>query len=368
MVLEPEQAIEVLDPARIVAHHQRLNAPEIASRGTATVGYAASAAYVAERLAGFGIQPIHPGEYRDLTYGPINHISSTVVTRLGPDSTRWGPGAAMLADPRSAQVRIEVDRFRRVGIGSIPQAAGERTAAVVDRSPSDSLANEIARRGYALLLVLAAPKAGRSSTRLPIGILQVAPERWDRMVGTGYTTAQEGPVALRVRIETSFDPVAPYINVIGILPGHDPVGRRRAVVLSSSLDSASNPAGASIADPGGSGIGAAALLEVARLLAAESERGAGVSHTIVFAWFAGGAQQNAGLQDFLRSPPWASSGLDEIVYVGRPLSDGIEDGPFSGKLTRLGPDSVLSSPTPTPVQDQGKALAAQFLATARRVR
>ncbi len=369
VALEPERTAEVLDLSHIAAHHQRLNAPETAGRGTATVGYATAAAYVAERLAGFGVQPIHPKEYRHLSYGPINHVAGAVVTRFGPDSTRWGPDAAMLADPRTAPARVEVTSFRRVEIGMVPQAdAGGKTAAVVDAIPSDSLARRIAQRGYAILFVVGTPRLGRSSTRLPIGILQVAPERWERMAGAGSAGQPEGSLALRIRIESSFDPVAPYINVIGILPGSDPVGRRHAVVLGASLDSASNPAGTSMVDPAGSGIGAAALLEVARLLAAEADQGGGVRHSIVFAWFAGGAQQNVGLHDFLRSPLWSSSGIDEVVYVGRPVMAGTDSGSPSIKLTRLGPDSVLSSPTPTPVQDQGMILANQFLAVARRGR
>lgn len=369
MVLEPERTIEVLDPVRIAAHHQRLNAPETTGRRTATVGYATAAAYVAERLAGYGIQPIHPGEYRHLTYGPINHVAGAVVTRLGPDSTRWGPDATMLADPRTGPVRVKLTSFRRVEAGAVPPAeASGRMAAVTNTYPSDALAREIAGQGYAVLFHVGTPALGRSRTGLPIGILQVGPQRWERMAGVQNAALTEGPLALRIRIETSLDPTAPYINVIGILPGSNPVGRNRAVVLAVSLDSASNPAGISMVDPAGSGIGAAALLEVARLLAADADRGAGLKHTVVFAWFAGGAQQNAGLQDFLRSPPWSSSGIETVAYVGRPTNatTGLTDQGI--ELRRLGPDSVLSSPSVTPVQDQGKLIASQFLSVARRGR
>jgi hypothetical protein len=368
VVLESERAIEVLDPVRIASHHLRLNAVEATGRRTATVGYATAAAYVAERLAGLGIQPIHPGEYRQVSFGPINHIAGAVVTLLGADSTRWGADASMLPDPRSASARVEVSVFRLLGSGMVPQAEpGGTTMAVVHATPSDSLVYEIARRGYAALLVVGVPKPGRSKVRLPIAVLQMGPQRWERIAGASSTDA-EGPLSLRIRIEASYDPVAPYISVLGILPGSHPVGRRRAVVLGATLDSASNPSGTSLVDPGGSGIGAAALLEVARLLAAEADRGEGVGHSIIFAWFAGGAQENAVLNGFLRSPPWAVSAIDEVAFVGPALGVPVGDPAADILLTRLGADTVLSTPSPTPVRDQGQALAIQFLAAGKRQR
>jgi hypothetical protein len=369
VVLEPEQVSEELDPSRIAVHHQRLNAPELAGRGTATVGYATAAAYVAERLAGFGIQPVHPKEYRQVSFGPINHVSGTVVTRLGADSTRWGPDASMLADPRSASTRVEVTAFTRLSGDLVPPAGNvAKTAAVIDAVPSDAQALSIAQQGYAVLVVVGTPALGRATTRLPIGVLQVTPQRWERMSGGTTAGLSEGPLSLRIRIETSFDPVAPYINVIGILPGSNPVGRDRAVVLGASLDAASNPSGTAMVDPAGSGIGAAALLEVARLLSARADQGNGLSHSIVFVWFAGGAQRNAGLRDFLRSPPWSLQGIEEVVYVGRTEPARTSAALSALKITRLGPDSVLSSPTPTPVADQGRVLATKFLTAARMAR
>ncbi len=323
-------------------------------RRTATTGLATAATYVGQRLAGYGLQPIHPGEYRHLTYGPINHVRGIVIRSMLRDSTSWGADPLMVPDPRSMGIRTRLASFRRLS-AERPVVPAERDgqAAVLDWIPSDSLARAIGQAGYRVIFALGIPGAGRSSTRLPVAIVHVAPVRWERISGAS-AASREGPLPVRVTIEADFEPTAGYLHVMGILPGSRPVMRDRLVVLAAPLDSGANPAGQPILDPGGSGIAAAALLEAARVLASEADGGSGLPHSVLFVWLSGSAQDNAGLRAFLKAPPWAKDAIDAVVYAG---PDSVADLPG---VRRLGPDTSLSSPSPNPVAVLGQALAAGY--------
>ncbi|NNE72021.1 MAG: hypothetical protein HKN29_16875, partial [Rhodothermales bacterium] len=148
-IAEPSpQEAQSIEPARIEAHYGRLNSAETGGRRTATIGYAAAATYVAERLAGFGIQPIHPGEYRHLSYGPINHVRGMTLRVLDADSTTWGNDAFMLPDPRTSSGRLVLRSFRKLASGQPIPPGLPGTVAVTDFVPSDSLAVAVAAAGY----------------------------------------------------------------------------------------------------------------------------------------------------------------------------------------------------------------------------
>ena len=119
--------------------------------------------------------------------------------------------------------------------------------------------------------------------------------------------------------------------------------------MAANLDSGGYPADVRVRDPLRSGIEAAALLEVARVTAADRDIGFGPDRTVLFAWFAGGAQGNAGLKDFLEQPLWPRSAVEEVLIAGEagtlagiPLSDQIQpillpDGQLvAGQAAQLG--------------------------------
>lgn len=359
------QAAESIEAGRIQTHYNRLNAADTNGRRTATVGYATAASYVAQRLAGYGIQPLHPGEYRHLSYGPINHVRGMTLRHLGADSTIWGRDAFMLPDPRTAGGIWLLESFRRIDSGiangmAIPR--GEPgMAAVLKFRPPDSLAVALADAGYQVIVVLGVPRAGRSSKRLPSGIVQMVEERWARVAG-GNATRLEGSLQARLTIEAEFDPAAAYVHVMGILPGSHPVERNRLVVLGANLDSGADPAGPTLLDPDATGIAASALLEAARVLGMEEDQGKGQPHSILVAWWAGGAQDNAGLKGFMATPPWSSDALGPLFFAGRP------DEALGGGIVNLGRDPLQSTTSASPVRARGTELAAAYYRSARTVR
>ncbi|NNE69916.1 MAG: hypothetical protein HKN29_06080 [Rhodothermales bacterium] len=206
--------------------------------------------------------------------------------------------------------------------------------------------------------MLGSPRPGRSDRALPLGMVQMATERWLRISGPN-TSALEGALNVRISIEAAFDPAAGYVHVMGIIPGSHPVERNRLVVLGANLDSGADPSGPTLLDPEASGIAAAGLLEAARVLALEEDQGRGQPHSILVAWWAGGAQGNAGLRGFLENPPWSERAIDQVYYAGRPFAGG------RARIERLGADAVLASPAADPVRERGTELAAAYYQKAR---
>lgn len=271
----------------------------------------------------------------------------------------------MLPDPRTGGGNWLLESFRRLDPGVADGVAIPRvepgTVAILEFRPADSMAVAIADAGYQVIVVLGVPRSGRSSTRLPVGMVQMAEERWARLAG-GNPTRLAGSLQARLTIEAEFDPAAAYVHVMGILPGSHPVERNRLVVLGASLDSGADPVSPTLLDPDGTGIAASALLEAARVLGREDDQGRGQPHSILFAWWAGGAQSNAGLKGFVAQPPWSSGALGPLFYAGRP------DETLGGVVVHLGRDALQSSAAASPVRVRGTELAAAYYRSARTVR
>ncbi|MBO6575346.1 MAG: M28 family peptidase [Rhodothermales bacterium] len=304
-----------LSASLIRAHVSRLNAEDMAGRRTATLGYAAAADYVAGRLRASGVQPVHPGEYRHLTYDAVNHASGVLLRSLGPDSTVWDTDRDLLPDPRTASVSMRAASVRRIpGSGRISAALPSQIA-IVDSVLSTGRAIDLAAAGFEAVLIQRHPTSGRASMQLPLAAIQVAPDRLSRILDR-IGRVPEGLERLEIRVEADHDSGAGFIHVVGMLAGWHPASRDRAVLVAAQLDSGGFLAGVAMPDPGRSGLEAAALLEVARVMAAERQRGAGNARTVVFAWFAGGAQGDAGLRSFLRHPPWPLDAVDAVILAG----------------------------------------------------
>jgi hypothetical protein len=354
----PDAVVESgISRTEIRSHHARLNAPRFLGRRTATVGYSEAARYVAERLGGLGIQPMHPGEYRHLTHQPINHISGLSIRTLSPDSSIWIADRSMIPDPRSGSLRAQITSVVRLEPRSPPPAARRGQAAIVDSVLSDSFALSLAEAGFGLAFVVRAPSAGRASRQLPLAIIDVTAERLSEMLGE--RSAGSGPVVSRPRmdvvLDASGDPVAGYVNVIGILPGSDPVLRDQLVLLAVNLDSGSYPARVPVLDSERSGIAAAALLEVARVLGEERRMGRGPARSVMFVWLAGSTQDDRGIQALVKTPPWPEDAVYRIYTAGTEVSEGS----LLPRSFRVGGDAL---PGGEEVGSVGMNLAGRFYA------
>jgi carboxypeptidase Q len=144
-------------------------------------------------------------------------------------------------------------------------------------------------------------KSWQRRYRFPIPILYTVPEQYNRaarLVATGV------PVRLQWRIDTVTLGERAAFNLIGEMPGSDPIRKAQIVVIGAHLDSWTAATGA-----GDNGAGVAALLEAARLL---KEIGYRPKCTIRFVFYAG---EEEGL---LGSESYADAHLGQIPRVDTP--------------------------------------------------
>jgi hypothetical protein len=313
-----------LSRAEIRSHHGRLNAPRFLGRRTATVGASEAAGYIADRLGGLGIQPIHPGEYRHLTYQSINHISGLSIQAINADSTIWVADRSMIPDARSGSLRGQITSVVRLDPRSAPPVALRGQAAIVDSALAEPFAVALAEAGFGLAFVVRSPPAGRASRPLPLAVIDLTAERLSEMLGRGAAGSGRGVTRTRldVILDASDDPVAGLVSVIGILPGSDPVLRDELVLLVVNLDTGSYPARVPVLDSERSGVAAAALLEVARVLGEERHLGQGPARSVMFAWLSGSTQNDKGVQALVRRPPWPRDAIYRIYTAGTEVSEG----------------------------------------------
>ena len=311
----PPLEAPTLSAAAIRTHQARLNQPALQGRRTATVGLGQAADYVAGQLRAYGLQPVHPGEYRHLTYGPINHPRGVVLIAQGPDSTLWSQDEWMLPDPRSAATRMTVRSIRRVSPAReiLPAEAGQ--IAIVDSSLTDEDATRLAALGYRAALIVRQPATARTAVRSPLGLIQIHPDRLEEVL-TRIGQVSAGEARLQVFVDADFERAAGYVHVLGMVPGSTPMGREQLTIVAADLDSGGNLAGVPLSDPAATGLEAAALLEVARVVAADRALGRGSDRTILFAWFSGGAQGSLGLQTFMEHPLWPRSHIQSLMVIG----------------------------------------------------
>ncbi len=318
------------------AHVGALTAPEMEGRGSGTPGNELAARYIADRLAGFGLRPggdngsfLQPFVVSTVSaLGPGSELG-----RTGPSPVRLDPGRDWMPHGGSLTVGV-TGEVVFVGYGVTAADQGYDDYAGVDVKDKIALALEGApphlsaarssrleklmaarRRGAsALVLVTRDALPALAATAVPVRIVSgsITVAGADQLLApAGRTIAQlqddiaggrqPRSFATGIQAQMKVDLVREErrtANVIGVLPGTDPVRARDVVVLGAHFDHLGRVGG--VVHPGAddNASGTSVVLGLARAFASAG----GAPETLVFALFSGEEMGLLGSAHYARHP------------------------------------------------------------------
>lgn len=318
------------DQGRANAHVAYLADPERGGRYTGSPGYAASAAYVAERFREIGIEPIgDDGTYFQRFRMPIVQLTAMPsLERLGAEPKHYVPrvdfseGIGGRRGGGTAEGRVvyvgggirsaEYSDYK----GTTPEGnivliagPGQRGTDPIDSAIRSGAAGVIFVRDPVIKLssiptfesrtvpVLFVSEAVANELLVEsgkrVGDLRRELEERQRKQQTrpSLRTVVQEPLSFdtstRVRISVPLGPVQTVdtMNVIGVLRGSDPERAQKSILVGGHLDGiGTDPDGTVFPGANDNASGPAVMIEVARVLAANR---AVLKNSIVFAAFAG---------------------------------------------------------------------------------
>ncbi len=318
--------------ARMQADLEFLTSPPVDGRASLTQGADAAAWFLATELRKAGLQPPEGTTYLqrfDLVSLRLDRDRSAVVVRDGRGEQRFAPVAVAFPDPtREVDLTLDVV-FAGFGI-TAPEFGYDdyagvdvrgKAVLVFDHEPQEAdpasvfhgtgltlhastwTKTQVAERhGAAAVLVVTEPvNAHRSVPRPPdrigappqalvsseLGIPRVTlpadaaavllrgtgrtPADWQRLIDSRMQPVSQplSGVTVRVRAVNGATGVQPSWNVAGLLPGSDPRLRDETILVTSHYDHLGSRDGRLYPGANDNGSGTVAMVEVARLLAAE---------------------------------------------------------------------------------------------------
>ncbi len=316
-------------------HLQFFNGSDVAGRATGTLGYATAAAYVAARMAEFGLQPALVQEARVVYPTPLNEIRAATFLAVGADTMVFYPGVDYLPDGRSDSGQVEIRTLvvgPMEGVNAARPLPAPAVLLPVEKASTNFLRGlRDAGAQVALLVGALTPRPAAVPVRGLI-VVQILPETAMGLMGTtranlnAQLSRRERIVwrmsrAVHLHVVTLALPHAGALNVFGYTPGKHPVRANELVIVCADLDAVGTFAGVPTLDTAHLGVGAAALLEVARQYAFFARFESLPERSILFAVFSGAWQGHAGLRAYLHHPLWALDHTRAVVYVGLDPTD-----------------------------------------------
>jgi len=306
------------DAARLGADVETLAAPDMEGRRSGTAGGDRAARQIADWLAAAGLRPGgDAGSYLQtfVLETTTRPAASSSLELVAPSSRRfeslrdWSPHGGSLAGEASGEVVF-------VGYGADLPDAGYDDYASVDVRGKIALALEGApahlggthvsrldkliaakRRGAAALLLAGDELPAPAATAARVGLVSAALTRESAdvlLAPAGRTTAGVATSLVAARAPTSFatgarvkvrvEMVADEIraaNVVGVLPGTDPVRAGEAIVIGAHYDHLGRANGIVYPGADDNASGSAVVLGLARAFGAAG----GAERTLVFALF-----------------------------------------------------------------------------------
>ncbi len=327
----PSPARPVWREALIEEHLRFFNGAEAEGRQTGTPGMARVAAYVASRMSEFSLQPVLVDDYLVAYPVPLNVLHSASMSVEGPDSLRFSPAIDFLPDGRSDSGAVVLhDLHVALGIPDTTAAAGTsflrgRGVLIPDSAATTPFMQWLRRQGVTTVLV-AGPLALKSaSSPLPgMIVVRILPHVARRLIPDlkadhtpGWrTTLLEAP--LSVRVAATYYPSASAVNVMGYVAGKNPELSDELILVCADIDAIGPAAGSHTLDLQHFGIGAAAMLELARNYSFFARRSFLPERTILFAVFSGSRMERTGMEQYLQTPFWPLQKTHSVLYVGLP--------------------------------------------------
>ncbi len=304
----------VFDPEMANQHVEYLASPLLAGRQAGSPGSEAAAAYIADRFAEYGLVPVEEedGEATFLQHFPISYTTLLSVPRLEImdedgqtlDAFAYREGFLTLLNEAGSGGTAEGEL---IWIQDGDYEGMELDGKIVLRPPISSIGVEVAQAaehgagGFILLgkkesrkqLLAKAPLKSSSGTAIPV--LELASEgslKLLEMVGHTRESILDSPPALllglkaRLEIPLSTPETVETANVLGLLPGSDPVLGQEVIILGAHYDHVGDDPGRRFAGANDNASGVGVLLEMARLW---HETGYRPKRSVLFA--AWGAQE-----------------------------------------------------------------------------
>lgn len=296
------------------------------SRVTGTEAYLRTARYIAQRLRRYQLQPALESGFLvpyDLSRrGPSLHLAAGT----GSDTTAYFTGIDVLAHSRT-----DVGRFRTQTATILPSGVtpGAVDSLVITTEAEEHHLRQLRERGARAVLVIG--ELTPQSARSPISgllITQITPAAAQRLLGISERTTLSRllnrsqltthvlPQVVRFRIDPARPPAAETINVIGYVTGRVPEHLDDAVLVCADLDALEEVGQATTRDLKHFGIGAAAIVEVARHFASVAQYTQVPERSIIFAVWSGERHNFAGLRAYLNTPVWDLENTESLFYVG----------------------------------------------------
>ena len=349
----PSSAPVLFDAQRAKAHLDFLADKARGGRFTASSGYDEAAHYMAEQLAGAGVEPFGDnGTFFQRYRQPLVDLAATpVLERLGPRPRRFthrveftesigGPSGGGAAEGRlvfagSGTQSAVLDDFAAVDVsGAIVMLVSPRPGAVADAARAGAAGalivsdrmikfSYIPRFGPRTIPTLVVTEATAdellAGNGRRVGELRRGVDDQVRALSTSGATvppslAFEAASPVRLALPLTALGEVEAMNVVGILRGSDPDLAKRAILVGGHLDGVgTDPDGTVFEAANDNASGPAATIELARALAL---RRAELRHSVIFVAFAGEEQGLLGSDHFatkVTSIPGRTESL--IAYV-----------------------------------------------------
>lgn len=307
----------VLSRTEVAIHLRFLNSDELRGRATGTRGFVRAAAYVSTRLFEYGLQPIVPGEFGRVYAAPLHYAQTVEFVQFTPDTLRLETGIDVYPDGRTDAGSV---RFQYVLKSPGPEVElSGRVVWIPSEEATDGRVNQMAARGASTIIIEGPIGVRLSSRPVPDVMIVCVAEGTLRRLTTHDLIP--GPGSIRLAYESELTVAAQYVsvasaqNLYGMVIGSHPVYRNELVIVAARMDGFGAVGDAVLTDASDLGVGAAAVLESARLAAALQEMGQTFERTLLFAFLSGSHTGQAGLRAFLEYPPWARDSIHSLVYL-----------------------------------------------------
>jgi hypothetical protein len=329
----------IWDQGEMREHLTFLQSEAVRGRADASLGYGIAAAYAADRLREYGLQPVLGRDFRVIHTNPRNVVSGARLRYAGSDTLDFRVGVDFLPDGRS-------DAFDGVlsslWLHDVDGAAADSGSTLLWVGDMDAdveariLQSEIGVLALQRAL-LPVPSADRWEGK---SVVQFTP-RTARRILTNTRRDETRPThrildrPLEFAVSASWSRLAPGINVVGYLPGKNPEWSDEAVMLCTHLDAVGTFSGVRVLDLKNFGVEVSAVLETTRQLGRFSRFSRIPERTLIVAFLSGGTVDASGFEDLLSSPFWTTDQIKAVIYVGNPRASLASASPASVSTVRV---------------------------------
>jgi hypothetical protein len=309
------------NPSEIRTHLVFFNEEGQEGRATGTRGFLKAASYISQRFAGYGLQQAVQPFFRLIYPLPLRDVQRVRMTLYSPDTLNFRSGIDLFPDRASGSGKLRIDS---VFVDPEPEAIGPGDIALIPKDLDRDRLNKYVQTGIEALFIKAEPSpAGLEQPSFSIPVVRIAPEVSDRVFPRASSADRGAALLHSVDIDIAIQdrPDGSAVNILALVPGGHPTLRKKLIIVAARLDGYGKMGALLQTDGSDGGLGAAAVLETGRLVAAHRLQGHSLDRSVLFVILSGSMNSHAGLRFLLKYPVWSSSAIETVLY----LADAGED-------------------------------------------